>query len=75
MLLPWSAPTPEVPGLEPRELVGPLVRGGESVAEPPTLEAIRAHHSEMMVTLPWEGLALSEGEPAIPVQVIARPDT
>lgn len=75
VLLPWSAPTPEVPGLEPRELVGPLVRGGESVAEPPTLEAIRAHHSEMMVTLPWEGLALSEGEPAIPVQVIARPDT
>ena len=36
----------------------------------PTLEQSRAHHASVMVSLPWEGLALSEGDPAIPVRVV-----
>jgi nicotinate phosphoribosyltransferase len=32
----------------------------------PTLDESRAHLAGALVTLPWEGLALSRGEPALP---------
>ena len=70
MLLPWSGDAPEEPGLETRDLMVPLIRGGETVPGLPTLEQSRAHHAAVMVSLPWEGLALSQGDPAIPVRVI-----
>ena len=49
-----------------RALQVPLLRGGERVGDAPSLEAVRQHVRDVMVTLPWEGLALSRGEPAIP---------
>ena len=70
VLLPWSGDAPEEPGLETRDLMVPLIRGGETVPGLPTLEQSRAHHAAVMVSLPWEGLALSQGDPAIPVRVI-----
>ena len=70
VLLPLGAPAPTEPGLQTRELTVPLVRAGDPVAELPTLEQSRAHHASVMVSLPWEGLALSEGDPAIGVRVI-----
>ncbi|WP_260486867.1 nicotinate phosphoribosyltransferase [Dietzia sp. B32] len=70
VLMPWSGSAPDEPGLEKRDLVIPLIRGGEPVPGLPTLEQSRAHHATVMVSLPWEGLALSEGDPAIPVRVI-----
>ena len=70
VLLPFSAEAPEENGLEKRELMLPLIRGGETVPGLPTLEESRAHHASVMVSLPWEGLALSEGDPAIPVRVV-----
>lgn len=70
VLLPWSAPSPEQPGLEQRDLMVPLVRGGDLVPDLPTLDDARAHHAEVMISLPWEGLALSQGDPAIRVRVI-----
>jgi nicotinate phosphoribosyltransferase len=46
----------------------PLVRGGEPVDGLATLEESREHLRAALVTLPWEGLALSKGEPAIPTR-------
>jgi nicotinate phosphoribosyltransferase len=48
----------------------PLVRGGERVAGLPSLEESRAHLRQVRVSLPWEGLALSKGEPAIPTTYV-----
>ena len=71
VLLPADQAAPDQPGLEQRDLMIPLLRDGEPVTDLPTLEQSREHHAAVMVSLPWEGLALSEGEPAIPVRVIA----
>jgi nicotinate phosphoribosyltransferase len=43
-----------------------LVRDGERVPGLPTLAESRDHLRRTMVTVPWEGLKLSKGEPAIP---------
>jgi nicotinate phosphoribosyltransferase len=48
-----------------RQLQVPLVRDGERLV-PSDLEAARAHLQTAMTGLPWEGLKLSRGEPAIP---------
>ncbi|MEO7980740.1 MAG: nicotinate phosphoribosyltransferase [Sporichthyaceae bacterium] len=48
-----------------RALQVPMVRAGK-LLELPTLEGSRAHLKKMLTTLPWQGLALSRGEPAIP---------
>jgi nicotinate phosphoribosyltransferase len=58
-----GAPTPQ-PG--DRALQVPLVRGGKPVDEVATLDESREHLRAAMRTLPWEGLKLSRGEPAIP---------
>jgi len=55
-----------------RVLTVPLVRGGEVLAAP-DLGAARERVVRGLRSLPWEGLALSRGEPAIPTrQVPAR---
>jgi nicotinate phosphoribosyltransferase len=48
-----------------RRLQVPFVSRGEARDLPP-LTASREHLRDAMATLPWEGLALSRGEPAIP---------
>lgn len=48
-----------------RALQVPYVRRGEP-AELPSLARSRDHLAHVLTTLPWEGLALSKGEPAIP---------
>jgi nicotinate phosphoribosyltransferase len=52
-----------------RVLTIPLVRGGEVVAEP-DLAASRELVASGLRSLPWEGLNLSRGEPAIPTTQI-----
>ena len=56
-------------GPEPREgdraLQVTFVRDGK-VLDGPLLHESRAHLEQVLRTLPWEGLALSRGEPAIP---------
>jgi len=71
VIYPVSAP-PEV--TEPsRPLSVPLVRGGKLVTAP-DLTAARSLVASGLRSLPWEGLALSQGEPAIPTrQVPVRP--
>ena len=71
VLFPWTgAPPATEPGLTARELMVPLVRDGRAVPGLPSLADSRAHHSAAMVSLPWEGLALSEGEAALAVRVV-----
>jgi nicotinate phosphoribosyltransferase len=44
----------------------PLMRNGELVPELPTLDGARERLRAALVSVPWEGLKLSRGEPAIP---------
>jgi nicotinate phosphoribosyltransferase len=58
-------PRPE-PGQNDRELQIPLLRAGKPADNLPTLEDSRQRLREALVSVPWEGLKLSQGEPAIP---------
>jgi len=49
-----------------RALQIPLMRRGEVAGNVPTLSESRTHLRNATVTLPWDGLKLSRGEPAIP---------
>src|SRR5207248_11216030 len=53
-------------GEHDRELQIPLVRAGQLVPGLPTLEDSRERLRKALVSVPWEGLKLSHGEPAIP---------
>jgi len=53
-------------GPDDRIVPVPLVRGGRAVDGLPTLTESREHLAAALVTLPWEGLSLSRGDPAIP---------
>ena len=59
---------PEAEG-QARPLTVALVRAGEVLA-PPDLSAARTLVAAGLDSLPWEGLALSHGEPAIPTRQI-----
>ncbi|HEX3337194.1 MAG TPA: nicotinate phosphoribosyltransferase [Jatrophihabitans sp.] len=58
------------PGPGERFMQRALVRGGSPVDDLPTLDDSREHLRAATVTLPWDGLKLSRGEPAIPTRVI-----
>jgi nicotinate phosphoribosyltransferase len=53
-------------GEHDRPLQIPLIRGGQTVDDLPTLDDARQRLRRALVSLPWEGLKLSHGEPAIP---------
>lgn len=59
-------PTPTSAEFEVRELMIPLVRHGELVPDLPDLAAARTLVASGLTSLPWEGLKLSNGEPAVP---------
>lgn len=64
-----SQGTPEAhPGDRPLQRC--FVRGGEPVADLPALTDSRDHLAACLVSIPWEGLKLSHGEPAVPVTMI-----
>jgi nicotinate phosphoribosyltransferase len=54
-----------------RNLQQAYVRGGEVVDGLPTLEESREHLRRCLISIPWEGLKLSAGDPAIPVVAVA----
>jgi nicotinate phosphoribosyltransferase len=62
--------TPEL-GKHDRQLQVPLLRAGRPTGSPPTLEASRERLRQALVSVPWEGLTLSRGEPAIPTVFLA----
>ncbi|MBT8226625.1 MAG: nicotinate phosphoribosyltransferase [Dactylosporangium sp.] len=61
--------SPGVPHPRPHDvaLQCPLVRGGRPVGDLPTLEESRGLLRQRLIAIPWEGLKLSAGDPAIPV--------
>ncbi len=64
--------TPEL-GEHDRLLQVPLVRDGSRVggrSGGPALEAARDHLRRVLRTVPWEGLKLSRGEPALPTVIL-----
>jgi nicotinate phosphoribosyltransferase len=58
--------TPPERGEYDQELQIPLVRGGDVLPSVPTLTEGRERLRKALVSVPWEGLKLSHGEPAIP---------
>jgi nicotinate phosphoribosyltransferase len=59
------------PGPNDRIVPVPLMRAGVAVPGLPTLTESRAALGRAMVTLPWEGLSLAKGDPAIPTTLTA----
>jgi nicotinate phosphoribosyltransferase len=57
---------PVEPGPHDRLLAVPLLRGGTPVDGAESLEQSRDRLRRTLVSVPWEGLKLSRGEPAIP---------
>ena len=51
-----------------------MIRDGEVLDNQPSIEDSRKLHAEARTTLPWEGLALSRGEVAIPTRFIGFPE-
>jgi nicotinate phosphoribosyltransferase len=60
------------PTAEPndRALQRAFVRGGTPVPDLPDLAASREHLRQCLISIPWEGLKLSAGDPAVPVQML-----
>ncbi|MVU75646.1 nicotinate phosphoribosyltransferase [Nocardia sp. ET3-3] len=71
IVYPAAAARPEPNGFEIRDLQVPLVRDGEVLADGPTLAQSRELVAEGLISLPWEGLKLSSGEPAIPTTFVS----
>jgi nicotinate phosphoribosyltransferase len=60
--------TPE-PQPHDRPLQRPLIRGGQPVSDLPSLVDSKEHLRGCLISIPWEGLKLSAGDPAIPVVI------
>lgn len=65
VIFPVSGPTPEATQHD-RIVPVPLMRQGTMVGPVPTLAVSRQRLSQALVSLPWEGLSLAKGDPAIP---------
>ncbi len=71
IVFPFEDTCPDIPAhLQSRELTQPLMRDGMIVEGLPELEQSREHLADALRTLPWEGLALSRGEVAIPTRMV-----
>ncbi|MBN9109233.1 MAG: nicotinate phosphoribosyltransferase [Pseudonocardia sp.] len=68
---PWASPP--VVGPHDRVVPVPMMRGGEPVPDLETLEQGRERLRAALVSVPWEGLKLSRGEPAVPTVFTAVP--
>jgi nicotinate phosphoribosyltransferase len=62
----WTSRAVPEPDPNDRPLQLPLIRAGRVEADLPTLDDARQRLRRGLVSLPWEGLKLSHGEPAIP---------
>ncbi|WP_328409937.1 nicotinate phosphoribosyltransferase [Nocardia sp. NBC_00403] len=71
IIYPAAGTAPATNGFEARELLVPLVRGGKAVDGLPVLADSRKLVSRGLVSLPWEGLKLSDGDPAIPTTFVS----
>ncbi len=69
VIYPALQPPPSTPGLVARPLTLPLVRDGAPIADL-GLRTARERVSQGLHSLPWEGLKLSDGDPAIPTRIV-----
>ncbi|WP_342318332.1 nicotinate phosphoribosyltransferase [Corynebacterium mayonis] len=74
VVCPFDADIALRPNLDYKRMDIPLVRDGKIVAGLDNLQDTRAHLAHARTTLPWEGLALSRNEPAIPTRFVGFPD-
>ncbi|MFC5939699.1 nicotinate phosphoribosyltransferase [Corynebacterium choanae] len=65
IVFPFGADVPDTGELTPYQLTVPLIRSGQLVDNLPTLHESREYLQGQLVTLPWEGLALSRDEPVL----------
>jgi len=65
-----AGPTPSL-GDGDRLVQRAFLREGKPVDDLPTLDESRRQLREATVSLPWDGLKLSKGEPAIPTRLVA----
>ncbi|GAA4481724.1 nicotinate phosphoribosyltransferase [Rhodococcus olei] len=65
-----SVPVPESDGLTGRPLTIPMIRDGVREPDLPTLTESRDLVARNLVSLPWEGLKLSHGDPAVPTRFV-----
>ena len=56
-----------------RVLQRPFLRGGTPVPDRPSLAESREHLRHCLISIPWEGLKLSAGDPAVPVVIQGAP--
>ncbi|MRH93235.1 nicotinate phosphoribosyltransferase [Nocardia sp. SYP-A9097] len=70
IVYPATGTRPEPNGHDVRDLQIPLVRGGEVLDGLPTLTESRELVARGLISLPWEGLKLSDGDPAIPTTFV-----
>ena len=61
---------PAEAGADERLMQRSLMRAGEVAADVGTLADARERLRAAMITLPWDGLKLSRGEPAIPTRIV-----
>ena len=57
-------------GQHDRVVPVPLIVKGEPAGDPPSLDDSREHLRRGLVAIPWEGLKLSRGEPAVPTTFV-----
>ncbi|NEW37030.1 nicotinate phosphoribosyltransferase, partial [Nocardia cyriacigeorgica] len=70
IIYPAAGERPATNGFEMRELLVPLVREGKIIDQPGLSES-RGLVANGLVALPWEGLKLSAGDPAIPTTFLS----
>jgi nicotinate phosphoribosyltransferase len=74
LVFPFGAEAPDTGHLSSTQLTVPLMRDGVAVDGLPSLEESRAYLADQLLTLPWEGLALSRDEPAIGTRFVGFPE-
>ena len=70
IVYPFDAPAPDTGQLDTREMTIPLMRDGHIVDDLPDLHTSREYLDQARKTLPWEGLALSRDEAAVPTRMV-----
>lgn len=70
VVFPMRDDAPNVGHLNAKQLTIPLIRDGQIVDGLPTLQESREYLSRQMITLPWEGLALTRDEPALATRFV-----
>lgn len=70
IVYPFDSEAPTFANLKVTELTIPLMRDGLVVEGLATLEQSRDYLAQQLVTLPWEGLALSKDEPVLQTRFV-----